>query len=429
MKRLHGIRLPLRKHAEDQKVEAIPLPELIRIPLSVPTGTACTTAFQPDDRVYVGQVIGLSGDTPAIPVHASVSGTVTALTSVQMPDGKTVPCVEIKPDGKQVADAGCKPPVIESRETLIQAVLDSGCAGVGGLDIVNLPSDRKLNMLIVSGVECEPHLAANSRLMIEHAGDIIGGIRLLMKHLKIKSCRIGLENNQAAALKGLAYACGSDASVQVIPLPPLYPQRAERVLIYHTTGRVLPEGSKPADIGVLILNATACMALYQYSKTGIPMTERVVTVDGDAVRRPCNLRVPLGTPQKNLLKFAGIDEERVAQLIAGGTMTGINLKSDEVPVTKQQNALLALSKVSQPAETGCIRCGRCMKACPMNLMPMLLDSAFQKQNTTRLKKLHISQCMNCGCCTYVCPSKRPLAERIRQAKQLLAAENGKEANA
>ena len=175
----------------------------------------------------------------------------------------------------------------------------------------------------------------------------------------------------------------------------------------------------PADLGILVMNISTLAFLYQYSRTGIPLVERVVTVDGNAVKKPCNLRVPIGTPQHDLLKYADCNFDKVKKLLSGGPMMGITLYSDELPVLKQQNGLLALTRVSHSEPTACIRCGRCMNACPMRLMPMELSRAYHKKDAEMLRTLRLSLCMNCGCCTYVCPAKRPLAEENQLAKQFL----------
>lgn len=422
MKRLHGIRLPHRKHADSRKIEPIPLPAKVRLPMQMHMGPACTPAVAVKEHVCIGQIIGTASEEGAVPVHASVSGTVTAITTYLTAAGTEVPCVEIEPDGNQTVYAGCQPPKLETKNDLIRAARESGCVGLGGAGFptyLKLSAKQKLDMLVVNGAECEPYLTSDCRQMVEQPGDVLGGIRLIMKLLKIKECRIGIENNKPAAVKLLAYGAAADENIKVVPLPPVYPQGAEKVLIFHTCGRVVPEGKIPADLGVLVLNVSTCAFLYQYSKTGIPLVERVVTVDGPAVKKPCNLRVPVGTPQHDLLTFAECDFDRVKKLLSGGPMMGCALYSDEQPVLKQQNGLVALTKAPSPEPTACLRCGRCMAVCPMKLMPMELERAYKKEDTALLKKLHLPLCMNCGCCSYVCPAKRPLAESHQLAKALL----------
>lgn len=422
MKRLHGIALPHRKHTEVKKTESIPLAALIRIPMLMHMGTPCEPLVKAGETVTLGQKIGAAQGNFSAPIHASVSGTVKAVTRFQVATGEIVPCVEIVPDGQQTLCADCKPPVISNREELIEAVRESGCVGLGGAGFpthVKLSAKQKIDMLILNGAECEPFLTADCRLMVEQPEEILGGIRLLMQHMKIKETRIGIEANKPAAIKLLADLCEQEKHISVVPLPPVYPQGAEKVLVFHTCGRVVPEGKIPADVGVLVMNVSTCAFIYRYSQTGIPLTERVVTVDGDAVSHPCNLRVPIGTPMQALLEYAECDFDAVRQLLSGGPMMGFSLYSPDLPVIKQQNGLLAIGTANKIKPTACIRCGRCMRVCPMNLMPMELERACGIKNIASLKRHHLMLCMNCGCCSYVCPARRPLAETLQLGKTLL----------
>lgn len=422
MKRLNGIRLPRLKHAEDQQVVSIPLPEIVRIPMLMHAGVPCRPAVEAGAQVLVGQVIGVADKNQAVPIHASVSGTVTAVSQYHATDGSKVPCIEIEADGEQFLSDDCQPPTLESQADLVHAARVSGCVGLGGdgsLTYEKLDPPEKPHILIVNGAECEPYLTVDSRLMTESADDIVGGIALIMKLLRIKEARIGITADKTAAIKLLTDACAAQKGISVCPLPPLYPQGAEKVLIFHTCGIVIPENQTAADCGVLVLNVSTCAFLYQYSQTGIPLVSRVVTVDGDAVRKPCNLRVPVGTPVHALLEYAGCDFKAVKQLIAGGPMMGVHLRSFETPVLRQQNGLLALTKYQKKKESACMRCGCCMHACPMHLMPMELNRAYQKKDVNMLQSYRVSLCMNCGCCSYVCPAARPLAETNQLAKALL----------
>ena len=422
MKRLNGIRLPRHKQAEDQQITPIPLPELIRLPMQMHTGTPCVPAVKTGDYVYVGQVVGRAEAEDAVPVHASVSGTVSAVSTCKTASGDTVSCVEIRPDGRQLLDDSCQPPQLKKKDDLIRAVKASGCVGLSGAGDpthVKLDTSEKIDMLILNGAECEPYLSADSRLMNEHPEDIVNGAALLMKLLKIKETRIGITTDKPAAVKKLTELCKSQKNISVAPLPPLYPQGAEKVLIYHCCGRVVPENQTSAQLGVIVLNVSTCAFIYQYSQTGIPLVERVVTVAGDTVKKPCNLRVPVGTPMRALLEYAACDFAAVRELLDCGPMTGSSLTDPDAPVLRQQNTLLAMKRRVFPDPTACIRCGRCMHACPMNLMPMKLDEAFGRQNIKMLTQYHVSLCIQCGACTYVCPAHRNLSETIQQAKALM----------
>ena len=430
MKRLNGILLPHRKRTESRMTEDLPLPEIVRIPMLMHMGAPCEPIVKAGELVTVGQIIGRMTHDFSAPIHASVSGKVKGISQYQTPSGQLVPCVEIQPDGEQTVCSSIKPPVIETKEDLIAAVRDSGCVGLGGAGFpthIKLNTDNKIDMLILNGAECEPFLTTDCRLMTEAADEIIGGVCLLMKLLRIKETRIGIEANKPAAIAQLKEACEEFVDVKVVPLPPIYPQGAEKVIVFHTSGRIVPDGKIPADVGVIVMNVSTCAFIYRYSRTGMPLVTRCVTVDGDAVKRPCNLRVPIGAPIGELLEFAECDMDSVKQMLSGGPMMGTALYSPDQPVTKQQNGLLAFRNAKKVKPSACIRCGRCMRACPMKLMPMQLERAYLTKDIVSLKRHHLHLCMNCGCCSYVCPAKRPLAESFQLAKLLPEYKGGADA--
>ena len=422
MKRLSGIQLPHRKRTEEQPVRALPLPSIVRLPMLMHTGDPCQPAVQKGDHVLLGQLIGEAAAENAVPIHASVSGTVSAISQYRTADGREVPCVEITPDGEQRIYDGCQPPKLESKDDLIRAAKESGCVGLGGS---GKPTFRKLlavkkpQMLVVNGAECEPYLTSDSRMMTEHPEDVIEGTALIMRLMKIKEARIGIQTDKPAAIRKLSELAADRKGITVCPLPAVYPQGAEKVVIYHTCGKVIPEDQTSADLGILTLNVSTVAFLQQYAQTGIPLTERVVTVDGDAVKKPFNLRVPIGTSAIRLLEYAGCDFDSLSELLSGGPMMGTALPSADVPILKPQNGLLACKASRRPKPTPCIRCGRCIRVCPLRLMPVQLDAAFGKQDIKMLTAYRVDLCMNCGCCSYVCPAHRPLADTIQQAKALL----------
>lgn len=421
MKRLNGIHLPLKKRTSDQQITPLPLPARIRLPLLMHQGTPCVPAVAQGDHVNIGQLVGRAEDDAAVPIHASVSGTVTAITEYDLPNGEAVPCVEIKPDEEQCVDESCQPREPHMQTELADMARDAGCVGLGGDGSAThskLRPQTPVRLLIVNGAECETHLTADSRQMIDSPEDIIGGIAMIMKCMKIKEARIGVQRNQPAAIHRLMNAAASHKGITVCPLPPLYPQGAEKVLIFHTCGIAVSEEQTAEELGILVLNVSTCAFLYRYSQTGIPLIERVVTVDGDAVEKPCNLRVPIGTPVTELLEYAACPQERVRHLFCGGLMMGEGIPLS-ASVIKPQNGLIAMKSIRKPAPSACVRCGRCMRACPMALMPMVLNQAYQERNVNLLEQHRVMLCINCGCCSYVCPAKRPLAEQNQLAKTLL----------
>ena len=422
MKRLNGIHLPGKRRTDDKQITPLPLPEAVRIPMLMHSGSPCVPIVKAGDHVDVGQLIGRAEAKDAVPIHASISGTVRCISSYDLPDGETVPCIEIESDEEQLLAGTCLPPVLTTRQDLVEAARESGCVGLGGdgsLTWQKLDTDVPVRMLIVNGAECETKLSADGRLMIESPEDIISGIELIMKLLKIKETRIGVRRDRPAAIQQLVNASAGKKGITVCPLPPAYPQGAEKVLVFHTSGIVITENQTPESLGILVLNVSTCAFLYQYSQTGIPLVERVVTVDGDAVANPCNLRVPIGTPVTDLLDYAACETEKLRQLLCGGEMMGECI-SQRASVVKTQNGLIASKTVRTYQKSACIRCGRCMEACPLDLIPAELDRAYHQRNVKKLKELRVELCMNCGCCTYVCPAKRPLAETNQLAKALLA---------
>lgn len=422
MKRRNGIFLSHRKHTEVFPTLRLPVPESVTIPMSMHMGVPCAPVVKAGDMVTVGQRIGEPQGHFSVPIHASVSGKVTAITEHLCANGSKCPAIVIRSDGEQTLCPDCKPSMPETAEALAEMTKNAGCVGLGGAGFpthIKLSTDKPLSVMVVNGAECEPYLTSDCRLMMESPDDIINGIRLVMRLLSIPKCRIGIENNKPAAIKLLAERCQDIPEIEIIPLPAQYPQGAEKVMIYHTTGIVVTEGTLPADHGVLLLNISTCAFLHQYTQTGIPLVERRVTVDGDAIERPCNIIAPIGTPMRTLLEYAGCRMDQVSQLLCGGMMMGTTLPDADVPLCKPNNGLLAFRRSKQHASTACIRCGNCMRACPMGLMPMMLERAYQTKDIAALEARKVMLCMNCGCCSYVCPAARPLAASNQLAKALL----------
>lgn len=422
MKRLNGVHLSHRKHTEDHLTELFPTPKSVQIPMQMHIGAPCKPLVKIGDYVTVGQKIGEPLGEFSVPIHSSVSGTVTEIVDFRAPNGSLIPSLVIVSDGEQAFCPDLAPPKIHSKEDLAAAARESGCVGLGGAGFpthIKLAAKQPIDTLVINAAECEPFITSDCRQIMEFPEDIIQGIQLVMKHLHIKSCRIGIEENKPAAIKRLADCCRNLEHIEVRVLPALYPQGAEKVIVYHTTGRIVPEGKLTADVGVLVLNVSTCAFLYQYTQTGIPLTQRRVTVDGDAVGRPCNLMVHIGTSIRDILAYAQYDPDQVKQLMLGGPMMGVSLPSPDMPLCKQHNAVLAFTKTKQIIPTACIRCGKCMDACPMNLMPMELERAYRAKDSGALEEYRLHLCISCGCCSFVCPAKRPLTESMLLAKNFL----------
>lgn len=422
MKKLNGVRLSHYKGTASCQTVRLPLPEKITIPMLMNMGAPCTPLVKLNDSVKAGQKIGDTDAFMSVPVHSSVSGKVTSVADMKLANGNVCKAVTIETDGQQTVSEEVVTPDIHSKEEFIKALRESGLTGLGG---AGFPTHIKLNpktpvdILIINAAECEPYITSDHRQMLEDPDSVIDGILTVMKYLKIEKAVIGIENNKPDAISLLTEKTDSHPAISVMTLPSSYPQGAEKVLIYNTTGRIVMEGQLPSDAGAIVMNVSTAAQISHYIKTGIPLTERRVTVDGDIVGKPCNVLVPIGAPFSKVLEFAECDTERLKKLIAGGPMMGSCAFDPETPVVKGTNAILAFEKYSEPTVTNCIRCGRCIKACPFNLMPTEMEKAYHKRDIETLKALKVNLCMNCGCCTYACPAGRKLAETNQLAKMLI----------
>lgn len=424
-KTLSGVRLSHIKNTADSYTVKLPVPAEVTLPLRQNIGAEAQPIVKPGDPVFVGQKIGDSDQPNGVPVHASVSGTVKEIIDVLSADGRTGKAVVITADGNQSAAPGLAPPKVSNREEFIAAVRESGLVGLGG---AGFPTHLKLayrdidrvDTLIVNAAECEPYITADHRECLERTEELLNGIELVMKYLNLSRCVIGIEKNKPDAIELLSKRTDRMPGTAVMPLKSSYPQGAEKVLIYSVTGKVVEEGQLPADCGVLVMNVTTIAYLAAYFKTGMPLVARRMTIDGDAVARPQNVEVPLGTPIRSVLEFCGLREE-VGEVLMGGPMMGVSVADLDQPVIKNNNAILAFREpqLSYSKTTSCIRCGKCIRVCPVNLMPAGLERAYDNRNSEALKKLRVNLCIGCGCCSYVCPAKRDLAAKNQLGKQLL----------
>ena len=420
-----GAKLPHNKTTAEKESVILAPPERVVISMSQHIGAVCEPTVNVGDKVYVGTVIGDSDAFVSAPIHSSVSGEVSEITAIRMPAGNEVKAVVITSDGEMTADPHIKPIEINSVEDLVAAARSSGLVGLGGAGfpahIKLRPSpDKPLDTLIINGAECEPFITSDYRECMEHPEDILNGIFLIKKLLGIKNVIIGVEDNKPKAIKTL-YDIAADKQdindeVKVMKLKSRNPQGAEKVLIYSTTKRKLPLGKLPSDIGCVVMNITSISFLYRYIRTGMPLVAKRITVDGNAIKEPKNLIVPIGTPISYVLDFC--KAENPEKVLMGGPMMGIAIYDTSLPILKQNNAILAFS--GRPAQskptTDCIRCGRCMRACPMGLTPASVETAIKKPNAEELNKLNVMYCMECGSCAFACPAGRPLTAVMRLAK-------------
>ncbi len=424
----NGITLAHNKGTQDSATVKIPLPKTVRLPMSQHMGAPCEPCVQKGDRVLVGQKIGDSNAFMSTPLHSSVSGTVTDITDYLLANGRVCKAVTIETDGEQKISPEVYRPVVNSRESFVAAIKQSGCCGLGG---AGFPTHIKLNVdtgktpidsLVINAAECEPYITSDYRELIERPEDVLDGINKVMKYIGIKKAYVCIENNKPKAIKDFTQRTATRSDISIVTLKASYPQGAEKVVAFSATGRVIGEGELPSAKGIIVMNVSTAGFISRYLKTGMPLVERRLTLDGDALRTPCNVFAPIGTPVSELISFADGSTEAIGKLLSGGPMMGMCLYDFDTPVCKTNNAILAFTeKAIKPKDeqTACIHCGRCLRACPMKLMPTEIERAYEAKDKERLKKLKVNLCMNCGSCSYVCPAKRNLAETNQLAKEFI----------
>ncbi len=425
-KQLHGIHVDYCKNTMECKTEIMPVPGRIYISMVQHIGAPCIPLVAPGDLVKVGQPIGDTDAYVSAPIHSSASGKVVAIEDIMSLLGTKDKMVVIETDGLQTMWEGLSPPKAETREDFLKAVRASGIVGLGGAAFpthvkYNPKNIEEVKILIINGAECEPYITSDYRTMLESTKHVINGARLIMKYLDLEKTYIGIESNKPKAIAAIKEEIGDDSSIEVITLKSQYPQGAERVLIYEVTGRPLPPGKLPADIGVLVSNVSTVSFISRYFKTGMPVMRKRITVDGNAVTTPKNLYAPIGALISDVIAFCGGYKKVPRKIIMGGPMMGRAIYDDKKPLIKNNNAILAfdeLQTLEQP-ETACIRCGRCVASCPLDLMPTYIAKAYEVEDVEELKKLKVTICMECGCCTYVCPAKKQLALINRLAKKMV----------
>ena len=425
-----GVHAPHNKNTAHKESVMMPVPAIVALPMTQHIGAPCKPMVKVGDTVDVGQQIAGSDAFVSAPIHASVSGKVKKIDKITMPDGSKVEAIFIESDGEQRLSPDIKPPKVDTLSDLITAVRNSGLVGLGGAGFptavkLNIPSDKNVDTLIINVAECEPYITSDHREILENSWDVISGIITVKEFLNIHRVIIGIENNKPDAIKALREIADSSVDpedeIRVLPIKATYPQGAEKILIKACTGREVPVGGLPSDAGCLVMNVGSIAFIARYLKTGIPLISRRLTVDGGCIENPVNVIVPIGTPIKEVIDFVGGYKEQPYKLIMGGPMMGISLPNDDLYVLKQNNAILALSekeaKYNEP--TACIRCGKCLDACPMRLQPLELANAANRGDIDALKAYNAMNCMECGCCSFTCPAKRHLVQNIRMGKALI----------
>ena len=425
--------------AKDAPIRDLALPELLTVPMSQHIGRPATPVVKATDTVRRGDLLGEAAGFVSANVHAPTSGTVKRIVRCNTPTGLVCDAVLLAPDGEDAWAEGLEAetdPLALEPKAIVGRAQAAGLVGMGGATFpthvkLSPPDEKPIDTVILNGVECEPFLTADYRLMLERPTPIVEGLRLAMKAVGCARGIIGIEANKPDAAEILREACEKveDASVRlsVELLPVKYPQGAEKQLIQALLGREVPSGGLPMDVGVVVQNVATAAALAEACRSARPLTERIVTVTGEGVDAPCNLRARIGTPIGNLLDEAGFDPARTRKLVCGGPMMGMAHFDLEMPVNKGLSGLLALVDPQIYPHRNCIRCGRCVRGCPQGLMPSELSLLVESGRFHEARERNLLDCMECGVCTYQCPSRRPIVQWVKLAKYELARERAREA--
>ncbi len=430
---LHGIKVPHRKNTAELAPERMN-PAVVTIPTAMHIGKPASVVVKVGDIVKVGTLIAEQNGFVSSNIYSSVSGKVTKIQDMLISNGAYVPAITIESDGENTPDENITPPVVKSKESLIEAVKLCGAVGLGGAGFptyVKLSTDKEIEYLVVNCAECEPYITSDTRTMLDRGEDIKEGLTNLIKYLNVKNVIIGIEKNKKDAIEKMKELASSLENVSVKVLPSMYPQGGEKVLVYHTTGRVIGNGQLPIDVGCVVLNCTTIAAIGGYIKTGMPLVRKCITVDGACVKEPKNVIAPIGTSIGDVFEFCGGFNSEPYKVLYGGPMMGIAVPDLNVPVLKQTNALLAFSEkeAKLPKTTNCIRCGKCINNCPFGINPPLIAQALRNKDTSALKKAGAEICMECGCCSFNCPANRPIVQNNKLAKAYLREEAAKEKEA
>lgn len=424
-----GVHVAHHKNTAELEVVRITPPKKIVLPMQQHIGAPCEPTVKVGDTVCVGQVVGDTDKFVSAPIHSSVSGTVVAVGDVNLPSGVVTKGVTIESDGEMRQYEGIKPPVVETREDFIKAVRESGIVGLGGAGFpthvkLAFPKEKNIDTLIINAAECEPYITVDYRECLENSDNIIIGIQLLQKWLEIPNVIIAIEDNKPLAFKALQEIAGEfkvKDNVKLMTLKSVYPQGAEKMMVQSATGRRVPPGKLPADVGCVVMNVASAAFIGRYMKTGRPLVSRSMTVDGSAIKEPKNVRVPIGTSIQEIIDFCGGFKAEPEKILSGGPMMGMAVFSTDVPMIKSNNAILAFAKgdAELKTERDCIRCGRCAAACPMSLMPTLIERYAKIGDVDSLNRIGINVCMECGSCAYSCPAGKPLVQYMRLAKSVV----------
>lgn len=426
--KIGGVHPPENKLSAGSKIQVLPIPEQVIIPLSQHIGAPATPVVQKGDNVKVGQLIAGASGFVSANIHSSVSGTVVSIDNITDAAGLSKPAITIQVEGDEwIDDIDRSEKILNSnnltKEEIIKAITAAGIVGMGGATFptqvkLTPPPGSKAEFLIINGVECEPYLTSDHRVMLEKAEEVLFGVQLLMKAIGVQRAIIGIENNKPDAIEHLKQLASKTIGIEICPLKLKYPQGGEKQLIQATTGRSVPSGGLPIAVGAVVQNIGTALAVYEAVIKHKPLIERVVTVTGKSLARPGNYLCRLGTPISKLIEAAGGLPENTAKVIGGGPMMGRTIVNIDSPIMKGTSGILIISnkEAARKPVRECIRCGKCVSACPMGLEPYLLAKLSMFNLLERMEEEKVMDCIECGSCSFTCPSTRPLLDYIRLGK-------------
>jgi electron transport complex protein RnfC len=404
-------------------------------PLSQHIGAPAKPLVAKGDQVLVGQKIGEPAGFISAFIISSVSGTVKAIEPRMVADGSMVMSVIIENDGEYRAVEGFgtdRDPGALSKEEIRNIVKEAGIVGLGGAGFpthvkLTPKDDSKIEYVIVNGAECEPYLTSDYRMMLEEPESLVAGLKIILQLFDNAKGVIGIENNKPEAISKLSALVKDEPRITVCPLKTKYPQGGERSLIYAVTGRKINSSMLPADVGCIVNNVDTVISIYNAVAKTTPLIRRIITVTGDAVTKPQNYSVRTGTSYTELIEASGGFKTEPEKVISGGPMMGQALFNMNIPVTKTSSALTAMTKdeVAVHAPTACIRCGRCINVCPSNVIPQMMMEAAEHNDVEKFEKLDGMECCECGCCSYICPAKRPMTQAFKEMRKTVLANRKK----
>ncbi|WP_066628910.1 electron transport complex subunit RsxC [Labilibacter marinus] len=425
---LGGIHPPENKFSAGKKIEALPVPSQVAIPVSQHIGAPAKPIVKKGDAVKVGTLIAESAGFVSANIHSPVSGTVFKVDDIVDASGYRKPAIIINVDGDEWEEnidrsTELKKDITATPEEIVKAVANAGIVGLGGATFpshvkLSVPPGKTCEVLILNAVECEPYLTADHQLMMEKGEEIMVGTQIIMKALKVDKAVIGIENNKPDAIKHMESLASSYPEITIEPLKVQYPQGGEKQLIDACIKRQIPSGKLPIEVGAVVQNVGTTLAVYEAVQKNKPLFERVVTITGKSVSKPSNFLTRIGTPLNNLIDAAGGLPEDTGKVIGGGPMMGKALVSTDIPITKGSSGVLIMpnEEAKRKPMQNCIKCSKCITVCPMGLEPYLLMTVSDKQVWDRAEEENIMDCIECGSCSYTCPSSRPLLDYIRLGK-------------